>query len=112
MAMKRIKLIFVFTVLIFTSVFGQEKKVVCDCPKTPLKIYRLERISNIKRPFGQQKKIYFTGQKVVRKLVVSRQIRKYTQAEIQTVLKAYEIEKAGLDDNKMIIANRLFIATI
>ena len=33
--MKRIKLIFVFTVLIFTTVFGQEKKVICDCPKTP-----------------------------------------------------------------------------
>jgi hypothetical protein len=57
-------------------------------------------------------KIYFTGRKVVRKLVVNRQIRKYTQAEIQTVLKAYETEKAGLDDNKMRIANRLFIATI
>lgn len=57
-------------------------------------------------------KIYFRGSKVVRKLVVNRQIRKYTQAEIQTVLKTYETEKAGLDDNKMIIANTLFIATI
>jgi len=57
-------------------------------------------------------KIYFNGPKVDRKLIVNRQIRKYTQAEIQTVLKTYETEKSGLDYNKMIIANRLFIATI
>lgn len=57
-------------------------------------------------------RIYFRGSKVVRKLVVNRQIRKYSQAEIQTVLKTYENAKQGLDDNKMVIANQLFIATI
>jgi hypothetical protein len=44
--------------------------------------------------------------------VVNRQIRKYNQDEIQTVLKVYETAKSGLDDNKMEIANKLFIATI
>ncbi len=57
-------------------------------------------------------KIYFSNQKLVRKLVVSRQIRKYNQEEIQTVLKAYEAAKTGLDDSKMELANKLFIATI
>jgi hypothetical protein len=57
-------------------------------------------------------KLYFRGQKTVRKLVVNRQIRKYNQDEIQTVLKIYETEKQGLDDSKMEIANKLFIATI
>lgn len=57
-------------------------------------------------------KIYFSGQKVIRKLVVNRQIRKYTENEIQTVLKTYETAKSGLDDNKMVLANNLFIATI
>lgn len=57
-------------------------------------------------------KLYFSGQKIVRKLVVNRQIRKYNQDEIQSVLKTYEIAKYGLDDNKMEIANKLFIATI
>ena len=57
-------------------------------------------------------KIFFSGQKVVRKLVVNRQIRKYTEEEIQTVLKTHETAKSGLDDNKMVIANKLFIATI
>ena len=57
-------------------------------------------------------KIYFSGKKVVKKLVVNRQIRKYNQDEIQTVLKVYETAKSGLDDNKMEIANKLFIATI
>ncbi|RAR70627.1 hypothetical protein CLV55_11027 [Flavobacterium aciduliphilum] len=57
-------------------------------------------------------KIYFKRQKLVRKLVVNRQIRKYRQEEIQSVLKTYETAKSGLDDNKMVIANKLFIATI
>jgi len=57
-------------------------------------------------------KIYFNGQKVIRKLVVNRQIGKYNQDEIQAVLKEYEAAKFGLDDNKMEIANKLFIATI
>ena len=57
-------------------------------------------------------KIYFKGQQVVRKLVVNRQIRKYNQDEIQSVYKSYENEKAGIDDRKMTIANKLFMATI
>lgn len=57
-------------------------------------------------------KIYFRRQKLVRKLVVNRQIRKYNQDETQTVLKTYKTAKSGLDDSKMEIANKLFIATI
>jgi len=57
-------------------------------------------------------KIYFRGQKVDRKFVANRQIRKYNQDEIKAVLKTYETAKYGLDDNKMEIANKLFIATI
>jgi hypothetical protein len=57
-------------------------------------------------------KIYFSGQKIVRKLVVNKQIRKYNQNEIQSVLKTYETATPGLDDSKMEIANKLFVATI
>ncbi|HWY35215.1 MAG TPA: hypothetical protein VNX68_11255, partial [Nitrosopumilaceae archaeon] len=57
-------------------------------------------------------KIYFDRQKVVRKLFVNRQIRKYNQDEIKVVLKIYETAKYGLEDSKMEIANKLFIATI
>jgi hypothetical protein len=57
-------------------------------------------------------KIYFSGEKIVRKLEVNRQIRKYNHDEIQTVLKTYETAKSGLDDSKMEIANKLFVATI
>lgn len=56
--------------------------------------------------------IYFSGKKVIKKLEVNRHIRKYTLDEIQTVLKTYETAKWGRDDNKMILANQLFIATI
>lgn len=57
-------------------------------------------------------KIYFNGQKITRKLGVNRQIRKYNQDEIQSVLKAYETAKPGLEASKMAIANNLFMATI
>lgn len=57
-------------------------------------------------------KIYFNGQKLARKIVVNRQIRKYNKDEIQSILKAYETGTAGLDDRKMEIANKLFVATI
>lgn len=57
-------------------------------------------------------KIYFNGQKIVRKLIVNRQIRKYNRNEIQLVLKTFETASLGLDDNKMEIAKKLFIATI
>ncbi|MFD2203862.1 hypothetical protein [Shivajiella indica] len=57
-------------------------------------------------------KLHFSGQKIVRELVVNRQIRKYNQDEIQSVLKSYETAKLGLDDSKMELANKLFIATI
>jgi hypothetical protein len=57
-------------------------------------------------------KIYFSGQKVVRKLALNRQIQKYNQAEISTVLKAFETTKPGFDDDKLTLANELFIASI
>lgn len=57
-------------------------------------------------------KIYFSGQKLVRKLEVNSQIRKYSRDEIQSVLKTYETATLGLDDSKMEIANKLFIAAI
>jgi hypothetical protein len=57
-------------------------------------------------------KIYFVSGKVVKKWEVNRQIKKYTPKEINTVLKAYEVAKYGLDDHKMTIANQLFIAAI
>ena len=57
-------------------------------------------------------KIYFHGKNVVRKLGVNKQITKYNQAEIQTILRAYETAKPGLDESKMKIANELFIASI
>jgi hypothetical protein len=57
-------------------------------------------------------KIYFSGQKTVRKLVLNRQIQKYNQSEISTVLKAFEMAKPGFDDDKLTLANELFIASV
>lgn len=57
-------------------------------------------------------KIYFSEQKLIRKIEVNRQIRTYSQDEIQSVLKTYETAKTGLDDSKMEMANKLFMATI
>ncbi|MBS1511594.1 MAG: hypothetical protein JST86_12180 [Bacteroidetes bacterium] len=57
-------------------------------------------------------RFYFSHQRLRRKLTVNRQIRKYTAAEIQIVLKAYETAAPGLDDSKMELAARLFMATV
>jgi len=57
-------------------------------------------------------KIYFKGQKTLRKLFVNRQIRKYSQDEISQVLKTVENAKKGQDVDKEQIEYRLFIATI
>jgi len=57
-------------------------------------------------------KIYFSGQKTNRKLEVNRRISKYNLEEIKQVLKTFERAKPGIDDSKMEIANKLFLATI
>lgn len=57
-------------------------------------------------------KIYFKGQKTLRKLVVNRQIKKYNQDEISLVLKTVENARKGQDIDKEQIEYRLFIATI
>lgn len=67
---------------------------------------------NYRETVWATEKIYFSGQRVVRKLLVNRQIKKYTKAEILTVLKSYESAKPGLDNSKMEIANKLFMASI
>jgi hypothetical protein len=57
-------------------------------------------------------KIYFSKQKMVRKLFVNRQITKYNNEEINTVLTKFVTEKPGLDEKKIEIANQLFIAAL
>jgi hypothetical protein len=57
-------------------------------------------------------KIYFERQKVLRKIVLNRQIARYKPAEIQSILKTYEMAKPGLEVSIMTIANQLFLATI
>jgi hypothetical protein len=56
--------------------------------------------------------IYFQGLKVLKKLVVNRQIPKYDKREIQIALKLFESAKGELNDSTMDIAEKLFIATI
>lgn len=179
--MTRVKLIFILTVLVFTTVLGQNNKAICDCPKTQfagtkadstfhlsngktivlcgyknpeskpttfsefilavcgqdsiidfwgavltcrLKVNKdtllVDELKNL--PTGKNfkyqetvwttEKIYLSGQKVVRRIVVNSQIRKYSQVEIRTVLKAFETAKPGLDESKMELANMIFIAII
>ncbi len=57
-------------------------------------------------------KIYFVNEKLVRRVEVNRKIRKYTTKEIQQVLIAFNTAAKGLDDSKMELANKLFIASI
>lgn len=56
--------------------------------------------------------IYFRGGEIVRQLQINSQIRKYDRSEIQMVLEQYETAAPGLDDAKMTLANKLFLAAI
>lgn len=57
-------------------------------------------------------KMYFSNEKLVRNLAVNRHIRKYSPQEIQAVLRSFETAKPGLDDSKMVLANKLFMSAI
>lgn len=57
-------------------------------------------------------KIYFEGQKPIKKLVVNRQISKYDKKEINKVLETYRTTKSEIGGEKINIAYELFIATI
>lgn len=171
----------ILTLLISASVYGQIRKVSCDCPKTQyagtkadttfflsngkaivlcgyrnpdsspvtfsefilavcgqdtiidfweaeltcrLKVHDdtllVDQLQNL--PTGKNfrfqetvwatEKIHFSGPKLVRKIVVNREIGGYTREEIQAVLQSYETAKPKIDNSKMEIANKLFVATI
>jgi hypothetical protein len=57
-------------------------------------------------------KIFFVGQSVVKTYSVNKNIPKYHEADIAKTLKEYDTSKGSLSDEKMELANRLFIATI
>lgn len=170
-----------FIFIIMTTVFGETKKSLCDCPKTQFTGTKADTTFNFSNgksialcgfkipnrtpsafsefilavcgqdtiidywsselncqlhdikdtlfvnqlqvlPVGRNfkpqeivwttEKIYFSGNKLFRDLLINREIGKYTSDEIQSILNAYETATTGLDDNKMEIATKLFIATI
>jgi hypothetical protein len=57
-------------------------------------------------------KIYFSKEKVIRKLEVNKKIGKYNQEQINKILKIYENAKPEINEWIMGIANNLFIASI
>ena len=57
-------------------------------------------------------KIFFKGETPIKIYAVNKKIPKYTRLEIMRTLKEYEISNRELSDNKMELANRLFVATI
>lgn len=57
-------------------------------------------------------KIYFENNKVIKKYFINKNIKKYSEKEIGKTLIEYEKANEKLDEEKMQIINRLFIATI
>lgn len=57
-------------------------------------------------------KLFFDNGSLKRAFEIDRTIRKYTRQEIQETLQEFESARTGLGDNKIELANRLFIATI
>jgi hypothetical protein len=57
-------------------------------------------------------KIFFKNQEIVRKISVNKNITKYSKAEISKTLQEFENANTEINEEKMELANRLFIATI
>jgi len=57
-------------------------------------------------------KIYFENGNLRRQLTVNRKIYKYNREEILQTIEEFETAEINLNDNKMELANRLFISTI
>jgi hypothetical protein len=57
-------------------------------------------------------KIYFNNGQLKRNFEINRAIGKYSEQEIQETLEEFENARTELDDDKIEIANRLFIAAI
>ncbi|HYV90788.1 MAG TPA: hypothetical protein VE978_03360 [Chitinophagales bacterium] len=57
-------------------------------------------------------RIYFSKNKIDRKLSINKGIHKYADSEIQSVLKEFETSEYGMNDKNMELAHKLFIATI
>lgn len=80
-----------------------------------LLVNRLEKLSNGKNFAYQEnvwttEKIYFNGEKAIKKLLVNRKIKNYNQSQIKSVVRSYETARGELDEQKM--ANQLLIAAI
>ena len=57
-------------------------------------------------------KFYFENERLKRNKILNKKIRKYNESEILNTLKEYENADEKIDDEKMQLVNRLFIATI
>ncbi len=59
-----------------------------------------------------REKIFFKGPVITKVYAVNRNIPKYDQKDIAQTIQEFETAKAGLSEEKMELANRLFIAAI
>ena len=55
---------------------------------------------------------YYNGNKLQSNFQINKGIKKYTQNQIQQVLKAFEKADAKLNDDTMVLCNKLFVAAI
>lgn len=56
--------------------------------------------------------LYFNGQEIERRRVLNYRIKTYTPDEIQSVINEYIFAKPEFNESKMLLANKLFMATI
>ncbi len=57
-------------------------------------------------------KFYFEGNKLKMKTLINPDIKLYTKTETNKILERYELAKGELDEDKMLLANQLFVAMI
>jgi len=57
-------------------------------------------------------KFYFEGNKLKMKTLINPDIKLYTKTETNKILERYELAKGELNEDKMLLANQLFVAMI
>ena len=97
--------------------WGSLKKCRVLCTKDTLLIEELKNLPagenmSFKQTVWTIEKIYFVNDKINRKLFVNKNIRKYSNQEIQSVLLEYESRKPGHFEGKEVLLYHLFISTI
>ena len=93
---------------VYCEVKTKQDTVVVD----ELKLFPTGFNFELKQELWTSEKIYFDGNDISRNISINPQLTKYNKNQIKLVLKSYRSLEGTMDESKMEIAHRLFIAIL